>query len=226
MYNYFCTVLIRCNVISNIYQFNSIVEYIRLCSTNFFEMCSENVKNWCSCVFSALGVVLGLGAFVVFFGIFKNYEAGIWSIMSAVVAAVLLHLSCLALRGRLDSWHTPDSLRSIAWLGGINVVVGLSGLVWNVVRTAVYHTPVLPVEDSSAIAAVWALMVAKWGLLVALSGRRYSLRLLEGEGTPLLPPAARARPRSPPPRGGGGGDVTGGPAVLRWTSSDAYFVHD
>lgn len=147
-------------------------------------MCN-NCKQWFHLVSSIIGIILGVAAFVVFFFVYENIDAGFWGFLSGVFAMVCFHLHYLHIRQKLDAWHSADTLRGIKVLGMMGTLAGMAGLIWYIFIAMYHHIPVMPVRTSMYIAAVWSFMTAKWGLSLFLYCRMY-VRILVGHDPPLI----------------------------------------
>ncbi|KDR19233.1 heme transporter hrg1-A-like [Zootermopsis nevadensis] len=145
----------------------------------------NNCKQWFHLVSSVVGAILGVSAFVVFFCIYENVDAAFWGLLSGVFAMVCFHLHYLYVRQKMDSWHSVDTLRSIKVLGIMGALAGMAGLIWCIFIAVYHHIPVMPVDTSMYIAAVWTFMTAKWGLCLFLYCRMYT-RILSGHNPPLI----------------------------------------
>ncbi|XP_069692531.1 heme transporter hrg-1-like [Periplaneta americana] len=148
-------------------------------------MCSNSCKQWFHLISSLIGVFLGAAAFVTFFCVYKNLDAGFWGFLSGMFALVCLHLHFLHLRQQLESWHSVDTLGSMKVLGVVGALVGSAGCIWYIFISLYHHISVLPVDTSMYIAAVWTFMTAKWGLLLFSYCRMYE-RILLGGNPPFI----------------------------------------
>ncbi|KAG8233094.1 hypothetical protein J437_LFUL013285 [Ladona fulva] len=144
--------------------------------------------NNCCCSFhlftSLTGVGLGVTAFFVFFHL-NNIDAGSWALVSAVFAGVVFHLHYIKYCRNLDSYHDVNTLKGIQFLGLMVTTIGVTGTVWYIFNAVYYSIPMLPVNRSAYIAAVWTFMTAKWGLMLLIFGKIYA-NVIRRENPPLL----------------------------------------
>nr|CAD7439697.1 unnamed protein product [Timema bartmani] len=103
----------------------------------------------------------------------------------AVLAGVAFHLNYLHLKEKLDLWHSPETLDSIKGLGTMTLIGGLTGVIWYIFIALYKSIPILPVSNSAAIMAVWAFMMAKWGLILILYGNKY-IHIVTTSHRPLI----------------------------------------
>ena len=59
---------------------------------------------------AGLGILMGCCAFPVFTFVFNNVQAGIWALLSVILASMVFHLHLLYQNFKLESWHTAKSL--------------------------------------------------------------------------------------------------------------------
>ncbi|PSN47470.1 Heme transporter hrg-1 [Blattella germanica] len=147
-------------------------------------MCNQTCKKWFHLITSVLGVIFGLSSFIAFFCVYGNLNAGLWGFISGVFASLCLHLHYLHIKQKLDSYHSVQTLHSLKILATVGALAGLAGTFWYLFFSIYHHVPILPVQSSTFIAAVWAFLTCKWGILLFVYCRHYII-ILQGDYPPL-----------------------------------------
>uniref|UniRef100_A0A1B6ECU0 Heme transporter hrg1-B n=1 Tax=Clastoptera arizonana TaxID=38151 RepID=A0A1B6ECU0_9HEMI len=124
--------------------------------------------------FSGFGIFAGFSAFFTFMLYYSNYQASVWALISGIIAAVNFHLMILFYRDKLESWHSVNTLKDIQYLAFFALLFGTTGIIWYLFKIIYYTLPILPVDDSMQIAAVWAFMTAKWGVGLYFITNKYT----------------------------------------------------
>ncbi|XP_053608413.1 heme transporter hrg1-B-like [Plodia interpunctella] len=122
---------------------------------------------------SAIGIALGISAFICFCIVYANIEAGMWALMSGINAGLSLLLHCHYLK---ESLHANFSRRALHYIGSIGVIGFVSGLalsIFYVFLEIYYNADVLPIQTSIVIKMVWSFMMTKWGFLLYWTTRKY-----------------------------------------------------
>lgn len=136
-------------------------------------------------IISAIGVLVGLSAFFVFFVAYGNHEVGFWSILSGALAGLCFHLHWVKARGSLEVYHTGTNLRNINAVGFISAVAGITAMIWYLFLTFYYKIPIQPISECTAITAVWSMICGKWGILLMYYSNKYEALIQEG-AAPIL----------------------------------------
>ncbi|KAK3929977.1 Heme transporter hrg-1 [Frankliniella fusca] len=131
-------------------------------------------------VSSSLGVLVGLLACIAFSAVYTHVVASVLAFLSAVFAAVCLVLHILHHRNVLHVWHSPDTLNDLSILGFCVLNIGFSLTSWYLFDIIYYHKPMMPVDGSPYISAVWAFMTGKWGTMLWYDSRKYAANLATG----------------------------------------------
>ena len=136
-------------------------------------------------IISAIGVFVGISACIVFVAAYGNHDDGFWAILSAVLAAVCFHLHWVKGKETLERWHTKVTLRNLNVVGAVSAIAAIAFFIWYLFLTFYYQIPIVPVEESTVIQAVWSMICGKWGILLMYYSRKYELIIQEGSG-PIL----------------------------------------
>lgn len=124
-------------------------------------------------VFSAIGALLGISAFICFCLIYANIEAGMWALLSGLHATLTLMLHCHYLK---ESLHVNFSRKALQYMGDFGIVGFASGsalTVFYIFLEVYYQADVVPVRSSIIIRLVWSFMMMKWGLILYCTTRKY-----------------------------------------------------
>ncbi|KAG6442438.1 heme transporter hrg1-A [Manduca sexta] len=122
---------------------------------------------------SAIGVILGISAFICFCIVYANIEAGIWALMSGLNAALSLMLHCHYLK---QSLHVNFSRKALQYIRDFAIVGFVSGgglTIFYIFLECYYGLEILPINTSIVIRLVWSFMMMKWGLLLYYTTRKY-----------------------------------------------------
>jgi len=134
--------------------------------------------------FAMIGLVGGIAGFVAFVFAFHNFHAGIWSLISGVMATFCLHMHYINLKEQLEMNYTKDRLKFTGLLGLFMTIISLLAAICYFVYSLVNHIPMLPVQHSLILGAVQAFLTFKWAAnLVYFSRKHYKnidqMRLLD-----------------------------------------------
>ncbi|XP_017891480.1 heme transporter hrg1-A isoform X3 [Ceratina calcarata] len=136
-------------------------------------------------ILSAIGVIVGVSAFIVFFIAYSNHDVGFWSILSGILAAVCFHLHWVRGTENLAGWYTIITLRNLHAVGFVSAVAGITALIWYLFLTFYYKIPIEPISESTIISAVWSMICGKWGIFLMYYSHKYELVITEGSA-PIL----------------------------------------
>ena len=136
-------------------------------------------------IISAIGVIVGISAFFVFFVAYKNHDVGFWSILSGILAAVCFHLHWVRGKESLERWHTKVTLRNLNVVGFVSAVASVAALIWYLFLTFYYKIPIEPIAHSTIISAVWSMICGKWGIFLMYYSHKYEIIIQEGSA-PIL----------------------------------------
>ena len=100
-------------------------------------------------------------------------------------ASVCLHLHYLHVRQRLDAWHSIETVDSMKVLAMCGALAGVAGLSWYIFQAVYHDVPMLPVQHSMYVAAVWTFMTIKWSLMLFVYCRMY-VKVLRGDNHILI----------------------------------------
>lgn len=134
---------------------------------------------------SAIGVIVGVAAFFVFFVAYKNHDVGFWSILSGILAGVCFHLHWVKGNESLGRWHTKVTLRNLNVVGFISAVAGIAALIWYLFLTFYYKIPLEPLAESTVLSAVSSMICGNWGIVLMIYSHKYELIIQEGSA-PIL----------------------------------------
>ncbi|GFS68941.1 uncharacterized protein NPIL_609221 [Nephila pilipes] len=126
----------------------------------------------CKLVFAVLGVLSGASIFITF-SFYKNYNAAIWGLLTALFAVIVLRLHISYRRRVLHLKYTADSLRIIKLCGFILSVAAVTASIVYFILAAVWHQGYKIEDDGFAPAGIFALLSLKWTLLMFFEGRKY-----------------------------------------------------
>lgn len=139
-------------------------------------MADENRNNWrmklhlCA---AGLGIAAGASVFFVFTFQYGNYHAGFWSLLSMILASIVLHHHLLYKNYRLEQWHTVHSITALRNLGLLTFLGGLGACIYYFYTVASEHQPLYPLSDSWLIAGVWSFMTVKWSVATVYFSQKY-----------------------------------------------------
>ncbi|KAM3960233.1 heme transporter hrg1-A [Aphomia sociella] len=122
---------------------------------------------------SAVGVVLGVSAFICFCIVYANIEAGMWALLSGIHAGLALMLHCHYLR---ESLHANFSRKALQYIGDFGVVGFVSGAaltLFYIFLEVYYKSGILPLQTSIIIRLLWSFIMMKWGLMVYRITKQY-----------------------------------------------------
>ncbi|XP_047997464.1 heme transporter hrg1-B-like [Leguminivora glycinivorella] len=122
---------------------------------------------------SAIGVFLGLSAFICFCIVYANIEAGMWALLSGIHAGLTLMLHCHYLK---DSLHVNFSRKALQYIGDFGMfgfIAGTALTLFYVFLQIYYGADVLPIDTSIVIRIVWSFMMMKWGGMLYYFTRSY-----------------------------------------------------
>jgi len=134
----------------------------------------EKCWYWISCIASSLGIYFGVTIFFLFTFYYHNVNAGAWGLISAIFAATCLHLRLLSQNNRLVTWYTAGNLTGLAVLGFFSFCISLGFTIWYIVYASYHKIPMMPVETSYYLTAVWSFMTVKWTLTLFILSYRYA----------------------------------------------------
>ncbi|XP_075977016.1 heme transporter hrg1-A-like isoform X2 [Anticarsia gemmatalis] len=124
-------------------------------------------------VFSAIGAVLGLSAFICFCIVYANIEAGMWALLSGIHASLALMLHCHYLKQSLHVNFSRKALQYIGDFGMVGCVSGLALTCFYLFLEFYYQADIMPIKSSIIIRLVWSFMMTKWGLMLFLYTKKY-----------------------------------------------------
>lgn len=122
---------------------------------------------------SAIGVFLGLSAFICFCIVYANIEAGVWALLSGINAGLALMLHCHYLK---ESLHVNFSRKALQYIGDLGIIGAVSGaalMLFYIFLECYYKAAVTPIQSSIIIRLVWAFMMTKWGILLYYTTKKY-----------------------------------------------------
>ncbi|GLH02711.1 Uncharacterized protein GBIM_08673 [Gryllus bimaculatus] len=93
---------------------------------------------WWRLITSAIGTIVGIAMFILFFIVWGNHAAGVWALFTGVFAAVCFHLTYLHFRDLLETWHNVETLQGMTLLGVLVSLAGAAGFAWYIF-VAVYY---------------------------------------------------------------------------------------
>lgn len=124
-------------------------------------------------VISAIGVVLGISAFICFCIVYANVEAGMWALLSGIHSGLALMLHCHYLK---ESLHANFSRKALQYIGDFGIVGFVSGAaltLFYLFLEIYYKANILPIQTSIIIRLVWSFIMMKWGLMVYITTKKY-----------------------------------------------------
>jgi len=139
---------------------------------------------WWLTVSSCLGIFFGITILFVFAFHYQNDAAGVFGLISALFAAVSLHLTLLNDGNRIMTWYTAKNLKALSALALVSSLIALGFTLFYVIYASIHQLPMLPVKQSYYLVAVWSGMTFKWALTVSILSIRQA-RILQCT-TPFL----------------------------------------
>lgn len=131
-------------------------------------------------IVSAIGIIVAISAFIVFFFAYSNHDVGFWSILSGILAAICFHLHWVRGTETFDRWYSVITLRNLHALGFVSAVAGITALIWYLFLTFYYKIPIVPISESTIISAVWSMIFGKWGIFLMYYCHKYELVITIG----------------------------------------------
>jgi len=135
---------------------------------------SDKCCFWLMSFASALGIYFGVTIFFMFTFYYHNVNAGAWGLISAIFASSCLHLRILQRNNRLIVWYSAGNLTGLALLGFFSFCISLGFTIWYIVFASYHNIPMLPVQTSYYLTAVWSFMTVKWTLTLFILSYRYA----------------------------------------------------
>ncbi|KAL4228806.1 hypothetical protein ACF0H5_011846 [Mactra antiquata] len=128
-----------------------------------------------SIFFSCLGILIGVSVFCVFGFHYKNWNASLWGLTSAIPALITLLVHIGNKRRRWE--NKPMRLRGYMLFGCLFQLTGICGFV-TYLTLAIYNNQGLIIYGNGFyLTCVWCFMVWKWGFLLFYFSRKYWRRL-------------------------------------------------
>ncbi|XP_045210082.2 heme transporter hrg1-A-like [Mercenaria mercenaria] len=135
-------------------------------------MAAPGERKYLLCLFfSVLGITIGVSVFFVFGFHYKNWNASLWGLSSALPALVTLLVHVRNKRRRFET--CPERLR-VYMLGGCFVqLAGVCGFVTYLTLAITLKQGLLIYGNGYYLTCVWCFMVWKWGFLLFYFSRVY-----------------------------------------------------
>ncbi|KAL9966216.1 hypothetical protein ACROYT_G024259 [Oculina patagonica] len=118
-----------------------------------------------------VGIIVGISGCIAFAKVYHNYNAASWAGVSALFAALFLHLH-FAVRRDLERVISREKFTTIMYVGFGGLVSGIIGFIINIAFGIKNHESGVNVEGNF-IVCVWNFMTFKWGLFTFLAARKF-----------------------------------------------------
>ncbi|KAI8767243.1 heme transporter hrg1-A [Biomphalaria glabrata] len=122
-------------------------------------------------IFSSIGIFVGVSVFIVFSTHYKNYNTGLWALVSGLAAAIALGVTIAYHKRAWDS--NPMCLKSFMLLGCFIQLAGVCGLVAYLVLGITKQDGLVIYGTDYYLTCVWCFMTWKWGLGILLYSRSF-----------------------------------------------------
>merc|ERR1711874_6793 len=108
---------------------------------------------------------------------YGNIAAGVWALVSAMLAGLVLHLHIVFTLHRLELWYSEYRLAVLRGISLASLCISTAVSIYYAYLATSMHQPVYPIQDSYLIAAVWAFMTVKWSAGLAFFSHKYRARI-------------------------------------------------
>ncbi|BFZ22636.1 hypothetical protein BsWGS_25675 [Bradybaena similaris] len=122
-------------------------------------------------IFSSIGVVVGLIVFFFFSFHYRNYNAGLWGLVSGLAAGLALAVTIAYTKHVFDG--NPRQLKSFMLTGCFIQLAGICGFVAYLVLAISQNQGLIIYGPGYYLTTVWCLMTLKWGFALLMYSRSF-----------------------------------------------------
>ncbi|CAL1542585.1 unnamed protein product [Lymnaea stagnalis] len=146
---------------------------------------SVNVRRISPCslrarlIFSIIGVFVSVSVGIVFCTHYKNYNTGLWGLLSGIAAAIALGVTIAYYKQVWDS--NPIRLKSFMLTGCFIQLTGVCGFVAYLVLAITKNQGLVVYGEGYYLTCVWCFMTWKWGFALLLYSRSFLRSYAEQE---------------------------------------------
>ncbi|CAG5135751.1 unnamed protein product [Candidula unifasciata] len=122
-------------------------------------------------VLSSIGVAVGLIVFFFFSFHYRNYNAGLWGLVSGLAAGLALGVTIAYSKHVWDG--NPRQLKNFMLTGCFIQLAGICGFVAYLVLAISKNQDLIEYEDGYYLTTVWCFMTWKWGFALLMYSRTF-----------------------------------------------------